>query len=800
MEPKYNQDILKKKQNFAVDFFSKKQEESQIIDMILNNTNFENLTNRIALESYILNNYDVVSEVERQGMDDFLKILYKAFLKNPTQMLDSYLLQSPQVVDKLCPDVTIRKDGIVMPLADMVKDRYKETTKNPKALFERDRDEDNLSKGELDTLMFMLKKAIGTQNPEIEKMQREYIKKLLDQDKELSELTPSQIEFFGKYFINRVQNERLNEVGHPEWKKDISFFVVEDGLRGGGLSSNDNIYLKPSHERLESLEKVVHVLCHETEHWMQKNLAIKDDKTKAGIDAAADKVIRDYYKKHHKDFDVYHENYRFNHIELDSEKVGADKSTKYLMEFGHPEKADNIRQYLNNELDRRQFEYAFYKNEKGEFMPYEWFSFETINAAVKEDPNILNKYKALTVLYNQDGSPKSFEEIVSGDFKINQEDKNDVYEDYCNTYIAFGKLDDLDLSKFPEEVQCRIASRLISLLGTEKAKISRMDKKEDPQNAAMNNPNVATEEMKATIEGCHLEVSKKIMGFIGNNYSHLRQMQEEGKFSSIIDMDSFDTYVNAFEYGRIYENLVIEGLPYLDTVKQVAREVQEKKREYEKGPEEQISNRKSLNIKKRFIGDLLDAYDSVEMDYQYEARVQYEEDDINRVKEIVDTEGLNRMLTSDLEGRWKGRPSEEGFKVVYSQKEVAALIRLMKASQLLSQDRSLNPEGIDYAQKFTSLPGINAMLIQLKEDALKDKDSYAAELFERSKNARENGQEVNHEITAGEKSRGITLDSIKKSIYGVRMPEIDEQAKKLVQVKQMSQEITDPNIENPEGR
>ena len=90
------------------------------------------------------------------------------------------------------------------------------------------------------------------------------------------------------------------------------------------------------------------------------------------------------------------------------------------------------------------------------------------------------------------------------------------------------------------------------------------------------------------------------------------------------------------------------------------------------------------------------------------------------------------------------------------------------------------------------------MLLKLCNEAKKEPNSYIAELFEKAKN--EKGKDTTRQLTDGELARKISLGSIKKTIYGVRMPEIDEQAKKLVQVKQMSQEITDPNIENPEGR
>lgn len=148
---------------------------------------------------------------------------------------------------------------------------------------------------------------------------------------------------------------------------------------------------------------------------------------------------------------------------------------------------------------------------------------------------------------------------------------------------------------------------------------------------------------------------------------------------------------------------------------------------------------KTESPKMKFINGFIQAYDDAEEPYQYETRARNDLIDLERIQEIIDTKGLNRMLTLDLEGKWIGRPGEDGFKVQYSQKQVSAMARLLKVAQLLTQSKKLNPEGRNYLEEFTNVPDIEYKLKQMIVD-LNDKDSYMFELKQKAKENRERGQ------------------------------------------------------------
>lgn len=201
--------------------------------------------------------------------------------------------------------------------------------------------------------------------------------------------------------------------------------------------------------------------------------------------------------------------------------------------------------------------------------------------------------------------------------------------------------------------------------------------------------------------------------------------------------------------------------------------------------------------KQNFINDLINSYDSTEKDFQREVRVNNRKVDIDRVKRIVDLydAGTNengivdRTQLTDLQGKWKGIPGEQGFKIVYSIKEVSSLVRLFKAAQELSNNSSLNPEGKDYFSVFASIPDINEMLLSLKKDAINDKDSYAFELL---------GKVLEKKKTQND----IKLNNVQKKVAGVRMPEIDEQAKSLISIREteLEKDPLNPNMDSQEGR
>lgn len=147
---------------------------------------------------------------------------------------------------------------------------------------------------------------------------------------------------------------------------------------------------------------------------------------------------------------------------------------------------------------------------------------------------------------------------------------------------------------------------------------------------------------------------------------------------------------------------------------------------------------KTDSPKMKFVKGFIQAYNDTEEEYQYEKRANDDLMDIKRLQDIIETNGMNRMLISDLDGKWIGRPGDEDFKVQYSQKQVSAMARLLKVAQLLTESKKLNPEGRNYLEEFTNIPDIEYKLKQMKED-FKDENSYMYELRQRAKDTRANG-------------------------------------------------------------
>lgn len=189
---------------------------------------------------------------------------------------------------------------------------------------------------------------------------------------------------------------------------------------------------------------------------------------------------------------------------------------------------------------------------------------------------------------------------------------------------------------------------------------------------------------------------------------------------------------------------------------------------------------KADSPKMKFVKGFIQAYDDTEEEYQYEKRANDDLGDIKRLQDIIETNGMNRMLTSDLEEKLIGRPGDADFKVQYSQKQVSAMARLLKVAQLLTESRKLNPEGRNYLEEFTNIPDIEYKLKQMRED-FKDENSYMYELRQRAKDNRANGTIPSYPPTPAEidasdspapeiqqgtmkQSKGISIGDVKATI------------------------------------
>ena len=184
------------------------------------------------------------------------------------------------------------------------------------------------------------------------------------------------------------------------------------------------------------------------------------------------------------------------------------------------------------------------------------------------------------------------------------------------------------------------------------------------------------------------------------------------------------------------------------------------------------------NSKEKFIEEFINAYDTTETEYQYNGRSQWEQSNVNRVQKIINENGMNSITITDLEGKWIGFPEDANFKIEYSQKQVSAMVQLLKAAELLTHNKNLNPEGIDYLKKFSNVPIIDQKLQEMRKD-LKDESTYMYRLKQESKENIASGNIPKYPETNME--RAIKKDSKKEQLNLLKELKEDYENQKLSQ-------------------
>ena len=567
--------------NFAEDFFKNfEQYRNQYKpDVLFSDISFDMLKRRNALDNYILKNYSKLDEnnpvdVEiKKNMDKYLQGFYKRFISNPTELLGSPFLKGPKTVERFCPEMAKKKDGSIGELRKKVIETYKQNTKDPKALYIIDRNSDSLGREDTDRLMHSLINSIGTDNKEVQNYQQEYLKKLITNRSRASNLTPRQVEFVAKYINNLMITSRLKELGYNREDIQTNIYIGTDRKEHGGFEIGNSIYINKDSVLTMDIPSLIQVVCHETEHSIQELESKKNPKSKIGLDLAICNALRNYYSSE-KGYDVYHNNYRFEQIEQDAENIGHNYARTYLDVLGFKDEARKISEIKTKKADARRFEYDYRTDENGKKCTREEFFYNSLNSAVSRKPDLVKKYPALSILYSQDGKVKSFDELISGEFKLNEDDKSQIPEDFCKYYISKGMLDNFELSKFPKNVQANIASRLITILKGENIQIGTMGREQQYYQRDV------AEKDKIGVESFHLKNARNIMRFMNKNYQYFRELQDKGIFSSIIDMDSYDDAIGIFKNDSTYENLAFNKPENIETVKQLALDAVENKNVY----------------------------------------------------------------------------------------------------------------------------------------------------------------------------------------------------------------------------
>ena len=122
----------------------------------------------------------------------------------------------------------------------------------------------------------------------------------------------------------------------------------------------------------------------------------------------------------------------------------------------------------------------------------------------------------------------------------------------------------------------------------------------------------------------------------------------------------------------------------------------------------------STDGRMQFVQRFLDLYDNTETEYQQETRLELESGTIKRVLDIVGKKGMQisdliDVRYIDIDETGKRRPE-------YTAKQFSAMARLLKAAEVLNNDKDVNPNGVNYLEQFTAVPQIKNILLAMSQD------------------------------------------------------------------------------------
>lgn len=306
---------------------------------------------------------------------------------------------------------------------------------------------------------------------------------------------------------------------------------------------------------------------------------------------------------------------------------------------------------------------------------------------------------------------------------------------------------------------------------------------------------------------CYERKVEKVMTQ-GNLSPELKEstLKEIETFQSRLTTNKDPNKRDALAHNVIFNNLRtrINELSIQNSQPEIIED--DKSQQQESVQQDNQQSGKTDSQKMKFVKGFIQAYDDTEEEYQYEKRANDDVMDIKRLQEIIETNGMNRMLTVDLDGKWIGRPGDEDFKVQYSQKQVSAMARLLKVAQLLTESKKLNPDGRNYLEEFTNVPDIEYKLKQMLAD-FKDENSYMYDLRQRARDNRANGTIPSYpptpaEIEASdspaleikpdgmEQQKGLSIGDVKSSISKGKVTTQETQSatqdmKKLMEIKRL---------------
>lgn len=223
------------------------------------------------------------------------------------------------------------------------------------------------------------------------------------------------------------------------------------------------------YKNIVPLVKMIQTVAHETNHSKQSYEAANNKLTFSSIEAIRSSLFAKYLSK-----DEYHTNYSDSEIERDSNIQGWLYTVKFLEKY-NPSLVKSMDHSISASiLTDYKASLGSKRNSKRTMLKYK-YNVHYLDLIIKQHPQELQNYPQLLDFYNEDGSRKSFIELINSEEK-NSTSKdvrlNEVYNEYYLNMIDFGLLD-INLNTLKEEEQFKVVLRINDVLERELRNVSK---------------------------------------------------------------------------------------------------------------------------------------------------------------------------------------------------------------------------------------------------------------------------------------------------------------------------------------
>ena len=388
----------------------------------------------LALEHYIVKCYTSTPPLYEEKLKEYLKVFYNDFLKNPHKYARSPLIENDFLI-------ILRKNGLNTEKIEKVRNEYYDSRSMNKLYNKKKTTQ--LTEEEKNRYYAYLLLIMNSTDESVKKVIEEEIDTIIKENKNkyIKDINTMELQFYGQYVSN--YSKRLNNNKEFADRIDTIVMIGEAKPNLGGSENYDTIFMNKNTEYTNKFSFFTQCICHETQH------AIQEHESKKEISKRAyEMALRNLFSKY-LDYDSYHMNYGYESIELDAEYHGYFNARVFFSERNENELAEELwKRELELYWNRNDYNYKNGKN--GKSYPTDMYIVYNIDNIIKNNPDEINNYPVLKMIYNEDGTKKTFKELLieNGTGYYN---KRNIFDNYIHNGIWNNELEKLDIETFNKE-------------------------------------------------------------------------------------------------------------------------------------------------------------------------------------------------------------------------------------------------------------------------------------------------------------------------------------------------------------